>query len=84
MSLAALGCNPEHKGASLEDIGGASLGQLGFSPDGGMYIAIRAGGAISRYEACFIGGGLRCRAEWYSHESAGRADVHPTDRARRQ
>ena len=58
MSLAALGCNPEHSGHSLADIGGAALGQLGFSAAGEMYVAIRAGAAISKYEACFIGAGM--------------------------
>ena len=58
MSLAALGCDPEAKGDSIGDIGGFSLGQLGFSPDGGMYVAIRAGAAISQYEACFIGANM--------------------------
>ena len=58
MSLAALGCNPEASGPSIDDIGGAALGQLGFSASGGMYVAIRAGAAISKYEACFIGAGM--------------------------
>ena len=58
MSLAALGCNPEASGHSIDDLGGAALGQLGFSPAGGMYVAIRAGAAISQYEACFIGANM--------------------------
>ena len=57
MSLAALGCNPEHKGATLADIGGAALGTLAYSPPGGLYIAIRAAGAIGQYDPCFMEGG---------------------------
>ena len=56
--LGAMGCNPTVKGTTLEAIGGFSLGQLAFSPDGGIYICTRANGAVSRYETCYIGSGI--------------------------
>lgn len=54
MSLAALGCNPQHKGTSLADIGNVRLGTLAYSPDGGLYMAVRARGAVTAYTACTI------------------------------
>ena len=54
MSLAALGCNPEDHGANLSDIGGHALGTLAFSPAGGIYVAIRANGAITANVACAL------------------------------
>ena len=59
MSLAALGCNPEAKGASLADIGGAALGTLAYSPDGGMYIAVRSDGATGTVRRLLHGGRFR-------------------------
>ena len=56
MALAAMGCNPSDHGSSLEDIGGASLGTLAFSPDGGLYVAIRAQGAVIEGGVCAIKG----------------------------
>ena len=54
--FAAMGCNPQQKSDSLDDIGGARLGTLAYSPDGGMYMAIRAGAAITQYDLCQIEG----------------------------
>ncbi len=54
MSLAALGCNPTLTGPSLEDIGGVTLGTIAYSPDSGIYIAVRANQAITRYDLCSI------------------------------
>lgn len=54
--FAALGCNPEDKGTSLSDLGGAALGTVAYSPDGTMYIAIRAAGSLSANQACHMEG----------------------------
>ena len=54
MTLAALGCNPEATGASLDDLGGASLGTLGYSSDGGIYMCIRAKGDVAQYAGCVL------------------------------
>ena len=56
MSLAALGCNPEDTGASLDDVGGHQPGTLAFSPDGGLYCLIQASEACAQYDTCFIHG----------------------------
>ena len=54
MSLAATGCNPDHRWTiSSGLIGGdnptsaVALGTLGYSNDGGLFVCIQAGGAIS-------------------------------------
>ncbi len=62
MSLAALGCNPNQSGPSLEDIGGVTLGTLAFSPDGGLYVAVQAGQVISPYACAAISGDWELRA----------------------
>ena len=56
MSLAPFGCNPTDHGSSLDDIGGFSLGSLAYSPDGGIYVAIRAQGAVPEGGVCAIKG----------------------------
>lgn len=65
MSLAALGCNPEHKwtvtgtGANQKFAGSnptsaAEPGTLAYSPDGGLYMCVRAKGAVVQYAACVL------------------------------
>ena len=54
MSLAALGCDPTATGDSLSDIGDVALGTLGYSPAGGLYIAVQADGAIAAAEICTL------------------------------
>ena len=61
MSLAALGCNPEDTGASLDDVGGHQPGTLAFSPDGGLYCLFQAGEAIAQYDTCLVYGAWRVR-----------------------
>lgn len=58
MALAAFGCDPTQKGKKLSDIGGAALGQLAFSTENGIYMAIRANGSVAQYETCFINAGF--------------------------
>ena len=70
MALAALGCNPTATGDSLDDIGGVALGTLAFSPAGGMYIAVKADGAIAQYDACVMEGGYAI-----DQLNAGAADI---------
>ena len=41
MSLLALGCNPEIHGSDIDVLKGVPLGALAYSPDGGLYMAIR-------------------------------------------
>ena len=57
-ALAALGCDPTATGDDIDVLGGASLGTIGYSNDGGLYMAIKAQGAISQYELCFIAAGF--------------------------
>ena len=68
MSLVDLGCNPNHKwtidsaGTVEGDVRGAQpVGTLARSPDGGLYVAIRAGEVIAQYAACLIDGGWSIR-----------------------
>lgn len=67
MSLAALGCNPEHKwtitgSGQAAKVGGenpqnaVALGTFGYSPDGGVYVCIQAQGSVVQYGACVIRG----------------------------
>ena len=61
MSLAALGCNPEDNGSSLDDVGGHQPGTLAFSPDGGLYVCIQASEACAQYDTCAIVGNWRVK-----------------------
>ena len=54
MSLAALGCNPSQTGDSLADVGGHNPGTLAYSPDGGLYMLVKAQGAITAGALCKI------------------------------
>ena len=61
MSLAALGCNPEDTGSSLDDVGGLQPGTLAFSPDGGLYVVVQASEAVAAYDTCLMEGNWRVR-----------------------
>lgn len=71
MPLAAMGCDPTATGPDLSDLGGARLGQLGYSNDDAIYLAIRANGAISQYETCFIDSDYRATGKGTSTEQRG-------------
>lgn len=67
--FAALGCNPEDTGASLDDIGAASLGTLAYSPKG-IYIALQADGAITQGQLTLIQGNWQGKVEVVSVDGA--------------
>lgn len=54
MALAALGCSPTKTWTDASHSGGAGTGNLGYSPDGGMYVCFRANGAVAQYEPVFL------------------------------
>ena len=54
--FAATGCNPTETWTKTDGTEGpgVSVGTLAYSPDGGMYLCIRADGAIAVGEACYV------------------------------
>ena len=64
MSLAALGCNPEHTWTVSNGVVGGSnptsaadLGTLAYSPDGGLYVCVQATEAIRANALCSLQAG---------------------------
>lgn len=54
-----LGCNPTQREDSLADLGGVALGSMGYSDDGGMFIAVQADGAIAEGDLVQIENGFQ-------------------------
>ena len=54
--FAATGCNPNETWTKTDGTEGpgVSVGTLAYSPDGGMYVCIKADGAIGAGEACYV------------------------------
>lgn len=75
--LQALGCDPTAKGQSIDDIGGAALGSIGYSEDGRLWIAVQANGAVSQYELCFLGGGFQATPKGTNVTGYGRPCAVP-------
>ena len=66
MSLAALGCNPSHRWTVTAGIIGgdnpasaAAPGAIAYSPDGGLFVCVRAGGIINPFKLISIEAGFQ-------------------------
>ena len=77
MSLAALGCNPSHRWTVNAGVVGGSNptssaepGALAYSPDGGLFVCVRAGGAINPFKLISIEGGFQ------ANERNGQSLIH--------
>ena len=72
MSFAAMGCRPGQTWARADgsDGPGASPGDLAYSSDSGVYLCVKAQGAVTQYDACVLQG-------IYEAKPATDATAHP-------
>ena len=73
MSLAALGCDPTLTTSDAE----FELGTLGYSSDGGIYVYVKAQGAIEQWGACIIRARFQALPVTTSNGTAGGNIVIP-------
>ena len=59
--LGSMGCNPDQtwQRADGADGPGATLGSLGYSHGGGLFLCVHASGAIRKWSACYLHGNYR-------------------------